>query len=93
MISGFYLAALALIGISTVGSLVRVVLGPSIWDRLLGVGLSASKITLAVIIVALAFGESYILDIALLFSILGFLVTVLLARFVERRGILEGRRE
>lgn len=91
MITGFYLVALALIGASTVGSLTRVVLGPSIWDRLLGVGLSASKITLAVIIVALAFDESYILDIALLFSILGFLVTVLLARFVERRGVLEGR--
>lgn len=93
MITGFYLFALSLIGVSTVGSLIRVVVGPSIWDRLLGVGLGASKITLAVIIVALAFGESYILDIALLFSILGFLVTVLLARFVERRGVLEGRSE
>jgi multicomponent Na+:H+ antiporter subunit F len=93
VISGFYLAALSLIGISTIGSLVRVIMGPSIWDRLLGVSLSASKITLAVIIIALAFGESYILDIALLFSILGFLVTVLLARFVERRGVLEGRAE
>lgn len=93
MIIGFHFAALVLIGVSTIGSLIRVVAGPSIWDRLLGVGLSASKITLAVIIVALSFDESYILDIALLFSILGFLVTVLLARFIERRGVLEGRTE
>jgi len=93
VISGFYFAALAIIGVSTIGSLIRVLAGPTIWDRLLGVGLSASKITLAVIIVALGFDESYILDIALLFSILGFLVTVLLARFVERRGVLEGGTE
>ena len=84
----FHLFALVLIGVSTVGSLVRVVIGPTIWDRLLGVGLAASKITLAVIIVSLSIAESYILDLALLFAILGFLVTVLLARFVERRGVL-----
>ena len=84
----FYTAAIIVIGVSTVGSLVRVVIGPTIWDRLLGVGLGASKITLGVIITSLSIDESYILDLALLFSILGFLVTVLLARFVERRGAL-----
>ena len=78
----------ALIGISTIGSLIRVVTGPTIWDRLLGIGLSASKITLGVIIVGLSMSESYIFDLALLFSVLGFLVTVLLARFVERRGVV-----
>lgn len=87
--TGFYFVALVLIAISTIGSLIRVVLGPTIWDRLLGVSLGASKITLAVILVALALDLSYILDLALLFSILGFLVVVLLARYIERRGVLE----
>ena len=84
--TGFYPVALALIGVSTVGSLIRVAIGPTIWDRLLGVGLGASKITLAVVIYGLSISESYIYDLALLFSVLGFLATVLLARFVERRG-------
>lgn len=82
----FYGIALILIGISTLGSLIRVVLGPTIWDRLLGIGLGASKITLAVVIRGLAISQSFIFDLALLFSVLGFLVTVLLARFIERRG-------
>ncbi len=82
----FYTLALIFIGVSTVGSLIRVVIGPTIWDRLLGIGLGASKITLAVVIRGLALSESYIFDLALLFSVLGFLVTVLLARFIERRG-------
>ncbi len=86
--TGFTTLALALIGLSTVGSLVRVVIGPTVWDRLLGLGLAASKITLAIIVVALRTGAGYVLDLALLFSILGFLVTVLLARFIERRGML-----
>lgn len=80
--------ALGMLGISTFGSLIRVIIGPTIWDRLLGIGLGASKITLGVIILAVSIPENYLLDLALLFSVLGFLVTVLLARFVERRGVI-----
>jgi len=80
--------ATLLITLSAIGSLVRVVIGPTIWDRMLGLGLTASKVTLGVILAAFLFEESYILDLALLFSILGFLVTVLLARYVERKGVL-----
>jgi len=84
----FFALSLVFIGISTLGSLVRVVIGPTIWDRLLGLGLGASKITLAVIIYAFSVEQFHILDVALMFSILGFLVSILLARFIEKRGIL-----
>jgi multicomponent Na+:H+ antiporter subunit F len=81
-----YLVTLVLISISAAGSVIRIFIGPTIWDRLLGLGLTTSKVTLAVIITAFLFRESYILDVAMLFSLLGFLVTILLARFVENRG-------
>ncbi len=84
----FLEVALVLLICSTVGSMVRIVIGPTVWDRLLGLGLSASKITLAVIITAVSVPESYLLDLALVLSILGFLVTVLLARYIERRGMV-----
>lgn len=84
----FTAIALSLLGLALLGSLVRVVLGPSIWDRLLGLGLGASKISLMVIIVYIRLGESYILDLALLFAILGFLVVLLIARYIEKRGVL-----
>ncbi len=80
--------SLALIGLSTFGSLIRVIIGPTIWDRLLGLGLGASKITLGVILLAVSVPEGDLLDLALLFSVLGFLVTILLARFIERRGVV-----
>lgn len=82
----FYPVALIILGVSTLGSLSRVVLGPTIWDRLLGVGLGASKITLAVVVYGLMIGESYIYDLAMIFAVLGFLATVLLARFIEQKG-------
>ncbi|SIQ19087.1 multicomponent Na+:H+ antiporter subunit F [Alkalispirochaeta americana] len=84
----FRMTALILIGISTFGSLLRVILGPTVWDRLLGIGLGASKVTLAVVLLAVSIPESYLLDLALLFAVLGFLVTVLLARFIERQGVV-----
>ncbi len=84
----FLSIALTLLILSTAGSLIRVIIGPTVWDRLLGVSLSASKITLAVVLTAVSIPENYLLDLAMLFSILGFLVTVLLARYIERRGLV-----
>ena len=76
------------IAVSALGSLIRVFMGPTIWDRLLGFGLAASKVTLAVMMAAFTFEAAYILDLAFLFAMLGFLTTVLLARFIERRGMI-----
>ena len=82
----FMFAALIILVCSALGSLVRVIIGPTVWDRLLGISLAASKVTLAVVVMAVSLPESYLLDLAMLFSILGFLVTVLLSRYIERRG-------
>lgn len=84
----FLTLALTVLAVSACGSLIRVVIGPTVWDRLLGFGLAASKITLAVVITAVSIPENYLLDLAMLLSMLGFLVTVLLARYIERRGIV-----
>ncbi|GAB6091170.1 monovalent cation/H+ antiporter complex subunit F [Spirochaeta dissipatitropha] len=87
-LGNFQAIALGVLGIAIIGSLIRVVIGPTVWDRILAIGLTASKITLAVVLLAVSIPESYLLDLALLFSVLGFLVTILLSRFVERKGII-----
>ena len=82
----YWVITTGLIAASAVGSLVRAVIGPTVWDRMLGLGLTTSKVTLAVMLAAFMHEETYLLDVAMLFSMLGFLVIVLLARFVERKG-------
>ncbi len=77
-----------LIAASAIGSLIRVIIGPTVWDRMLGLGLTTSKVTLAIMLASFIHEETFLLDLAMLFSMLGFLVTVLLARFVERKGVL-----
>lgn len=63
----------------------RVILGPTVWDRLLGLNLIAAKVLTAIVLLASLLGESYLLDIALVYAVLGFIGTVLIARFFERR--------
>ncbi len=74
------------LGILVTGTLIRVAMGPTVWDRLIGVGLVASKVTMGAVIVALVSGESYVLDVALIFAVIGFLAQVLIARYIERKG-------
>jgi multicomponent Na+:H+ antiporter subunit F len=78
--------AFIVLAVLVTGTLIRVALGPTVWDRLIGVGLIASKVTMGGVIVALVSGESYILDVALIFAVIGFLAQVLISRYIERRG-------
>ena len=79
-------AALSVLACLILAVVLRVILGPTIWDRLLGLNMIASKILVAIIILARLLDLTYLLDIALVYAVLGFLGTVLIARFIERRG-------
>lgn len=79
------LAALYFLLLMVAAVALRVFLGPTVWDRLLGLNLISSKILTAIVLLASLLGESYLLDIALVYAVLGFIGTVLIARFFERR--------
>ncbi len=80
------IVALSVLVVLILGTIVRIAIGPTTWDRLIGIGLIASKVTIAAVIMALYFEESYILDVALIIAIIGFLAKVLIARYIERSG-------
>ncbi len=69
-------------------AILRVLLGPTIWDRLLGLNLISSKIMMIIVLYALILNKSYLLDIALVYGFFGYIGIVMLARFVEKRGDL-----
>mgnify|MGYP006290366253 CR=1 FL=1 len=79
-ISLVILAGLAL------GGLIRILFGPTVWDRLLGMSLISSKIIVAIVIMAVILERSFIMDIAIIYSLLGFISSVLIARFIENKG-------
>ena len=77
------LIAIGLLGFLT---LVRMIIGPTIWDRMVCFGVLSSKIVMCIVIFALITGQSYMLDIALLYTLFSYISTVLIARFIRKRG-------
>ena len=63
-----------------------VIMGPSIWDRLLGMGVIFSKVNVIIIFYASANETAYILDFAIIYALFGFLGTVFIALFLSERS-------
>ena len=61
---------------------IRVIIGPSVWDRLLGLNLIASKIIIIIILFAAINEMTFLLDFAIIYAICGFIGTIFLANFV-----------
>jgi multicomponent Na+:H+ antiporter subunit F len=66
-------------------SLIRVILGPSTIDRLVGVNVIGTKATILIIIMGTLLGrvEMYV-DIALAYALLNFITSIAAARFFQR---------
>jgi len=68
--------------------------GPTIWDRLLVLNIFTSKVVIITVCLSLYYEEEHILnpstafdylDIGITYALLGFITTVLIARFIERK--------
>ena len=69
-----------------IASLVRIIIGPTIWDRLLGMNLVTTKIVMAIAVLAVLMNRSFLIDVAIVYSLLGFVASILIARFIEKKG-------
>lgn len=67
-------------------SSVLVLFGRSKWDRLLGFGMVAVKVNMLIIVFALTSGNTFYLDIALVYLMLSYISIVALADYIKNRG-------
>ena len=77
---------LTVLSIFMLGGMIHIIKGPTVWDRLLGFNIISSKIITSIIVLALFVNKTYILDIAILYALLGFVGIIMIARFVEHKG-------
>lgn len=77
---------LAIVAALSVFGLVRVLIGPTVWDRMLGFALFSSKVIVMAVMIGIIIDRSYMVDVALIYGVLGFIGTIMLSRFIERRG-------
>ena len=67
--------------------IIRIIEGPSIWNRLLGMNLITTKIILMIIVFASMQNTEYFLDFAIIYAVCGFIGTIFLANFMSDRVI------
>ena len=76
-------AALAILGIGALGRAVR---GPTVGDRVVAVNALGTTTVVVIALVAAALDEPGFLDVALVYALLNFLLSIGLAKFLVERG-------
>lgn len=83
----FFMALIVGIGIVIFAMMFRVFQGPSIYDRLNGLGvIGADTILLLILIGYIDKRPDMYVDISISYAILGFISSVVIAKFVGRKG-------
>ncbi len=67
-------------------SFIRLIMGPTIWDRILMVNLISAKGVMFVAVYAIYNDSILLLDIAITYGIIGFLTITLLSKYIMTGG-------
>ena len=84
-----YLAAVAAIVVTMSLAVLRALLGPSIYDRVLAVNMFGTKTVLLLAVVAFMFGRTDFLDLALLYALINFISTLAVLQYFQKRTVLQ----
>lgn len=75
--------------VSLVVSMVRVVIGPTVADRMIGLNMVAAQTLALLVTISVSMERLVYLDVALVYDIFGFLGILVMARyFSDRKGEL-----
>ncbi len=80
--------AAVLLLILTFLCLVRAIIGPTAADRVVAINVIGTKTMVLIALVSFISGQEYFLDVALIYALIAFVMTLGVARYLER-GTLE----
>lgn len=60
--------------------------GPTVADRVVAVNVIGTKTVALIALVSFIFRETFFLDVALVYALISFLATVMVARYMEKGG-------
>lgn len=91
-----YMAALIIIGLGLVLSLIRAIRGPRTADRILGVNMTGTMTIIAIALLAFILDQEYLIDVCLIYCLASFLSVVVLAKIyvtVHQEKALQNRKK
>ena len=88
-----YLIASLAILVTMALALVRALLGPSVYDRVLAVNMFGTKTALLLSVVAFLYGRPDFLDLALAYALINFVGVLAVLEFFQKQSSSSGARE
>lgn len=64
----------------------RAVRGPSAADRLIAINVIGTKTIVLILIVSFLLNETYFVDVAIVYALISFLSSIVIAKFIENSG-------
>ncbi len=77
------LIILILMGLATLFAVIRIIAGPTVPDRAVGLDTATTVTTSFMVLLALLLKRGIFLDVSLVYAILGFLGVIAIARYLE----------
>ena len=75
-----YNAALVIIGLLLIACLIRAIRGPRIADRVIAINMTGTMVVIVICVLAFLMGEDYLVDVAMIYTMLSFLAVVVLTK-------------
>jgi multicomponent Na+:H+ antiporter subunit F len=69
-------------------SMFRVIKGPTIADRVVALNVIATKITIAIIVIAILTNQQSYIDVALVYALIGFVASIAIVRYLEKGKVV-----
>ncbi|MBI5208320.1 MAG: cation:proton antiporter [Candidatus Firestonebacteria bacterium] len=82
----FFLIISIILLLNAIICFIRVIKGPSILDRLVAINIIGTKTLIILILVAYFHGQKFYIDIAFVYALLNFVVTVAISKIIEIGG-------
>lgn len=93
MIQGMLTIALTFYGISICISVIRIIIGPSLPDRIVALDMVGVTLVSSIAIISVMLTTTAFLEVILILAILAFISTIAFSKYIERGIILEYRRD
>ena len=79
-----WLPAVVFLGVCIAIALVRVGIGPTVPDRIVGLDTVNTIVVVAMVLLGAAFQQAIYVDVAIVYALLSFITTLFVARYIEK---------
>lgn len=83
----FYVVIMAALLVSILLAMARAIMGPTSFDRILGVNAVGTTTVVGVAVLGFLKGRPDFLDLALVYALVNFVATIAVLRFMEKRNL------